>query len=129
MERGRNNFLPKHLFVLLGGNVWLVVFVPLLLFYALCTVIVSCTVSRKYPLLQNWRGPFKALPINARQAIDEPGHLAVDVYDKTNSIAGLFVLPRSVHKSSFCHCKTHFYAGIDIVKCAFYWMIDFQSRI
>ena len=66
--------------------------------------------------------------INARQAIDEPGHLAVDVYDKTNSIAGLFVLPRSVHKSSFCHCKTHFYAGIDIVKCAFYWMIDFQSK-
>ena len=54
------------------------------------------------------------------------GRHAVDVYDKTISIAFLF--PRSVHKSSFCRCKTHFYVGIDIVKCAFYWMIDFQSN-
>ena len=53
------------------------------------------------------------------------GRHAVDVYDKTISI---FCSPRPVHKSSFCHCKTQFYAGIDIVKCAFYWMIDFQSN-
>ena len=51
-----------------------------------------------------------------------------DVYDKTMNIALVFVTAGSVHKSSFCHCKTPFYVGIDIVKCAFYWMIDFQSK-
>jgi hypothetical protein len=54
-------------------------------------------------------------------------NFTVDVYDKTMNIVLVFVTAASVHKSSFCHCKTLFYVGIDVVKCAFYWIIDIQS--